>query len=57
MEAVAIVGMFALSLVLGLGGTTAIFVPVFSVMTRARAAHDAAQRSQAPEARIGLTAF
>ena len=42
MEAVAIVGMFALSLALGVGGTTAIFVPMLSVMSRARAAHDAA---------------
>ena len=54
MEAVAIVGMFALSLAVGVGGTTAIFVPMFSLMSRARAAHDAAHGSQAPEA---LTAY
>jgi hypothetical protein len=45
MELIVIVLMFGLSIVLGLGGTGAIFVPVLSVMTRARASHDAANRS------------
>jgi hypothetical protein len=49
MDLIAIVGMFALSLALGLCGTGAIFVPMFSVMTRARASHDAAKTGIRPE--------
>jgi hypothetical protein len=47
MELIVIVLMFGLSIVLGLGGTGAIFVPVLSVMNRARASHDAANGPRA----------
>jgi hypothetical protein len=44
--------MLALSVTLGLGGTSAVFVPMFSVMTRMRASHDAASIIREKEARL-----
>lgn len=55
MELIAIVTMFALSVALGLGGTSAVFVPMFSVMARVRASHDAANMTLAKEAYLNGT--
>jgi hypothetical protein len=46
------VAMLALSVALGLGGTGAVFVPMFSVMTRMRASHDAANIIREKEAHL-----